>query len=175
MKRTILLIAAFMALFATSCKTHKYGCGLSHIETHPYKSNGCVGLDSFLVIQSKNSVEYKLINYRPDYRLCRGYGKVEILDTIIKPHQLLIRMGGALMKDDSVVTPVKFIIIYDGKFYKTLLPYANTGKDVYFEGYMLFPNRYYGDDIQVATNTWIDHIDSKSSNYNNVIFANYKK
>ena len=56
----------------------------------------------------------------------RGNGHVEKVDSGV----LLIRIDGVIIKNDSLPTEVKYVLVY-GKFYKELKEY--TGKNILFE------------------------------------------
>ncbi len=153
-----------MAIF-TGCGTHKYGCGFGANTRKIYSKH-----DSALIIErnvnGKILTTYKLLSYRPNLTNCRGYGKVVKIDN----KTLLIRMTGVLLRNDSVITPVKFLIIPEGKFFKELTPYCNSDIYVYFESDFVVVD--YSSDFQFTSNGCVDHVDYiRNSKRNDVIYC----
>ena len=182
-----LLLFASMALFASCATTHKHGCGLSvknetettRIVVRNTVKNGKLIQDSLFIkertVNGQRLVSTILMNYHPKVSICRGYGKVVVLDTFSRPKSYLIRVGGVLMRDDVNITPVKYLIVYQSDFLSSLNQYANTNVDVYFESNVIFA----GDtcEIQVTNNGCIDNVDYPATSpekRKDIIFVNFK-
>ena len=182
-----LLFFASMALFASCATTHKHGCGLSvknetettRIVVRNTIKNGKLTQDSILIkermVDEQKLIFTMMINYHPKVSVCRGYGKVVVLDTFYHPESYLIRIGGVLMRDDVNITPVKYLIVYQSDFFNSLNQYVNTDTDVYFESNVVFA----GDtcEMQVTNNGCIDHVDypaTPAEKRKDIIFVNFK-
>ncbi len=124
--KNILILFSF-TLLASSCSTSKYGCSS---------------------IQSKKDCSVEHIP------VCRGYGKVVIIDSI--NHTYVIRIPGSFIKDDTGITDVKFVIVHD----MGLQPYI--GKSIYFEC-----KSFRGtikDEIVEATNYCVEKVENSNLN-----------
>ncbi len=184
-----LLFFASMALF-TSCATHKYGCDVSiddkknestYLVIKPRLNKDGNTIRDSVYITEKNEngrrriVNYKMVNYKPEASICRGHGKVTIVDTLNYPKSYLIKIDGVLLRDNTIITDVKYLIVYEGRFYKSLTPYINTDVDVYFEAEVLFPNVYDGPDIQHSVIGCIEKVEYLDNKRNDIILIKYNK
>lgn len=190
MKKVLLFVST--AILLTSCATRKYGCGytsdvkdtsktFTHLEIHPYKNkDGVLMKDTIGITQKYHNgrlitVGCKNYSYKPNVSLCRAYGKVVLLDTFSLPKKYLVKIGGILLRDDTVVTEVKYLIVPESNFYKALHPYVNTNKDVYFEAFAVFPNIYDGPDVQYSVSGCIESVVEDTNYYrNDLIFIKGK-
>lgn len=188
MKNLLLLASAVLCL--SSCATRKYGCkytayvsdstkSYSHLLISPrYNKDGKLIHDSAVITRCYDSkgklidYNYNLLNYKYDISLCRAYGKVYHFDSDLPTY--VIKVGGWLLRDDTVITEVKYVIVPKSKFYTALTPYVNTNTDIAFESLISFPNVYDGPDIQYSVSGCVDHIVGDTIIRKDVIFAKGK-
>jgi hypothetical protein len=125
----------------SSCATRKYGCGSTYTYTptsdtpKPILVSGTV-TNTNVTKPDLFKKMYKNTNYVPiKMDLCRGYGKVAVIDTSTHPYSLLIRVGGAFIRNDVEVTPVKYVIVYETVTKNSLFWQIKQliGREIYFE------------------------------------------
>ena len=61
----------------------------------------------------------------------RGYGTVSVVDTSCHPYMYLIRVGGRIVKNDSILIEAKYVLAHEGKFTSQLK--NRIGDTVFFE------------------------------------------
>jgi hypothetical protein len=129
-----------------SCATKKYGC-----------KNELV---------AKPVINY---NYSPKLSNYRGHGYVDSIDI----NTYYIRIYGILLKNDTIISPVKFVLVY-GNGYRKLRIYKKS--TIYFE-FKATKDVYTGVDILEITN--IDIFDNNQqtgqANSNTNLNTNSKK
>ena len=84
-----------------------------------------------------------------------GYGTVVPLDTFIHPYSYLIRVGGRVVKNDTSLTNIKYIIVYEGSFMRDLSYYVN--KQIFFECKSVNINRYMPSEVTEVVHGCIEN------------------